>query len=290
MLFSEFHINNDLKEALADIGLSDYKQLVAFDGGQIVSRPSKNPVRRIRLAVNGQCKTYFLKQSPESPTIKKIIRSIFGLRMPHTTAFGEKLAVFYYIRLGIPVMEPVGWGEKRILGCPLSGFLLVEEIIGKNFETEFINATYRTRKRLAYGYGSLIGYMHKNDVYDIVRCEEVFCVSDDVANFRNLVTIDRERGRKSKKRFGESEYTKLIKKAKSLAITFLGDARSKKLPMPSRFELLAFIAGYFAENREPIEKRSVLLNLTRKTLNKNYDDREMFQEKYNMIKRLLASF
>lgn len=284
-LFTELHIDNNMKAGLGEIGLSKYKQFISYAEGELVSRPSKNPVRRIQLNINGEQKAYFLKQSPTTRAMKKLIRVILGGRWPHATAYGEMLAVRYYKKLGIPVMNPVCWGEKRMLGWPLSGFLLVEEINGKNFEIEYINSTSKNRKRLTYGYGSLIGYMHKNDVYDVVRCEEVICISDEVMDFRNMITIDREYSRKRKKRFAESDSRKLIKKAISLANTFLTDARSHILPMPSYYELLAFLAGYFSENNESNKARMELLNCTREVLNKSADDRE----KYKEIKLLINS-
>ena len=69
-----------------------------------------------------------------------------GGRWPHTTAYGEMLAVHYYNKLGIPVMNPVCWGEERMLGWPLSGFLLVEKAKGNNLEIEYIHSSSKKRK------------------------------------------------------------------------------------------------------------------------------------------------
>lgn len=128
LLFTELHVNKHIQADLCKIGLSTYKQFITYDGGELVSRYLKNPVRKIQVNINGIQKAFFLKQSQTPPPMKRVIRTILTGRLPHTTAYGEMLAAQYYQKLGIPVMNPVCWGEQRILGRPLSGFLMVEEI------------------------------------------------------------------------------------------------------------------------------------------------------------------
>ena len=135
-------------------------------------------------------------------------------------------------------------------------------------EIEYIHSSLRKRKKLAYSYGNIVGYMHKNEVYDVVRYTDVICTSDEIIDFKkSMITIDRERSRKSKKRFPESRRRKIFNKARCLAMTLLADARSHILPMPSYYEILAFLAGYFSENRETKGARDKLINYTKELLN-----------------------
>ena len=293
-LFTEFHINKDIKAALAESGLSDYTQFITFTGGDLVSRPQKNPVRRIQVNMDNIQKTYYLKQTPHITFSRALIGLIKHGQWPHAKAYKEMLAVQYYKKLGIPVMDAVSWGEKRIFGWPQSGFLLVEEIQGKNFALDYIDSTMKNRKQLAYGYGRLISYMHHKDVYDDVRCEEIICTSDDVTDFRNLLVIDREYGRTRKSRITSSDNEKLIRKANSLANAFLTLGRSHIFPIPTSREVLAFLAGYFSENKTSNKTRQKLLVSARETLNKRVDNqdsyKERYRERYEAIRSLVNSF
>ena len=290
-LITDFHIDNNLKQSFSHVGLTTYQDFICFTGGQLVSRPTKNPVRKIQVMVGDNYKYFYLKQTSviryakeQKKTVifqylNRLVRTILYGHWPHTTAYGEMLAVQYYKKLGIPVMTPVCWGEKRFLGWPLNGFLVVEENEGKNFEIEFNNATLKLRKKLAYGYGGLIGYMHKKEVYDDARCSDVICTSNHFHDFRkSMVTFDRERSRYNKKRVPESRNSKIFSMAKSLSSTFLINAKSGVMKMPSYNELLSFLAGYFFENNMTKAERIELLGHTYNILSNHLNSTQQNEE------------
>jgi hypothetical protein len=62
---------------------------------------------------------------------------------------------------GIPVMKPVVWGERRAFGWSISGFILVEEVGGKEFIEVYRAASLRSRRRLMWVHGEVMGTLHQ---------------------------------------------------------------------------------------------------------------------------------
>jgi len=141
---------------------------------------------------------------------------------------------------GIPVMPPVAWGELKILGCSIKGFILVEEVVGKEFVEVYRGASLRVRRRLFRLYGELMGALHRKGIDSKVRPEDIICVSDNYASFRDcFVVIDRERGQ-----------SHLVELSIEQCGIRLGDIWVKgmfRIGLGERSELLAFLSGYLRE-------------------------------------------
>jgi hypothetical protein len=141
---------------------------------------------------------------------------------------------------GIPCMSPVAWGELKILGCSIKGFILVEEIVGKTFVDTYRGASLRIRRRLLQLYGELMGTLHRKGIDSKVYPEDLICVSDNYTNFRNcFVVIDREHG-----------HPHLRELSIEQCGIRLGDIWVKgmnRIGLGERSELLAFLSGYLTK-------------------------------------------
>jgi hypothetical protein len=233
------HINANVKSALQEIGLCEFQDFMTYSEGQIVSRRAKLPVRALYLMVDGQQRKYFLK--------KKASQFPYGalrtwLRFQnHPLGSAREFRILELMReLSIPTMTPVAWGELKILGCSIKGFILVEEVIGKAFIDVYRKSSLRVRRRLFRAYGALMGVLHRKGIDSKVRPQDLMCVSDNYANARNcFVVIDREHGKPH-----------LVELSIEQCGIRLGEIWVKgmhRIGLGERTELLAFLSGYLSE-------------------------------------------
>ncbi len=202
-----------------------------------MSRPSKRHVRRLSLEVAGQKKKYFLKQSGFQ-SFHLLMKSWCRLQVPLSGTARELLLLELFRDQGIPVMKAVAWGERTVLGWPVRGFILVEEVVGKEFVDVYRGASLRVRRRLFRLYGELMGTLHRIGIDSKVRPQDLNCISDNYKDFRNcFVVIDREHGRPY-----------LMGLSIEQCGIRLGDIWAKgmyRIGLGERSELLAFLSGYF---------------------------------------------
>ena len=126
------HIDQSIRPFLANIGISNFQDFVNYSAGKLVSRPSKRHVRTLYLDVAGQKKKYFLKQTGIQ-SAQLVLKTWCRLQVPRSDTARELLLLELFRDQGIPVMKAVAWGECRVLGWFVSGFILVEEVVGKEF-------------------------------------------------------------------------------------------------------------------------------------------------------------
>lgn len=247
------HINTNLRASLAKIGISEFQDFISYSAGQLVSRPSKRPVRTLYLDVAGQQKKYFLKQTG-IPSLRVVLKSWCRLQAVHSETTRELLLLELFRAHEIPVMNPVAWGELRVLGWPIKGFILVEEVVGNEFVEVYRNASSRKRRRLMWLHGELMGTLHRNGIKSKVRSQDLICVSDDFTAFQKcLVVIDREHGR-----IHPVNIT-LVQQGKALAEILIKGAFI--LGLGERSELLAFLSGYFAASGLQKQNKAMRINL-----------------------------
>jgi hypothetical protein len=171
-------------------------------------------------------------QSPQG-----VLKALRWPQPPQSDTTRERLLLELFRDQGIPVMNPVAWGEYKILGWPVRGFILVEEVVGKKFVDVYRGASLRVRRRLFGLYGELMGTLHQKGIDSKVRPEDLICVSDNYTNFRNcFVVIDREHG-----------HPYLAELSIEQCGIRLGDIWVKgmyRIGLGERSELLAFLSGY----------------------------------------------
>lgn len=232
------HIDESIRPSLANLGISQFQDFVNYSNGKLVSRPSKRHVRTIFLDVAGERKKYFLKQdgfhSPQE-TLKAWRR--FQWSYSHTAR--ELLILQLFRDHGIPVMNPVAWGERSIFGWSINGFILVEEVVGKEFVEVYRAASLRRRRRLMWVHGELLGTLHNKGIESKVHPRDLICISENFETFRKcLVVIDRERG------CTHPVNLSVEARGRMLAEIWVKGAFTIGRGDPS--ELLAFLSGYFA--------------------------------------------
>ena len=234
------HINENLKVPLASMGLSEFQDFVDYSDGLLVSRPSKRPVRSLYLTVAGHRRKYFLKQAGVE-SLRGVLKAWRRLQAPHSSAFRELLILELFRDQGIPAMNAVAWGERKVFGWPVRGFLLVEEVVGRAFVENYRDASLRSRRRMMWVYGELMGTLHHRGIMSKVRLRDLIWISQNYKTFRKcLVVIDRERG------LTRPVDISLKQRGKALADIWV--TGWSILGPGERSELLAFLAGYFAES------------------------------------------
>ncbi len=233
------HVNANVRSSLQEIGLCAFQDFMTYSEGQLVSRPEKLPVHTLYLMVDGQQRKYFLKKKT-SRFPYGALRFWFQIQNPPLRVTRELKILELMRQQGIPVASPVAWGELKILGCSIKGFLLVEEVIGKTFMDVYRKSSLRVRRRLFRLYGELMGILHRKGIDSKVRPEDLMCVSDNYANFQNcFVVIDREHGQPH-----------LVELSIEQCGTRLGEIWVKgmqRIGLGEPSELLAFLSGYLSE-------------------------------------------
>jgi hypothetical protein len=135
-------------------------------------------------------------------------------------------------------MCPVAWGERRVFGWSIGGFILVEEVVGREFVEVYRAASLPSRRRLMWVHGELMGTLHQKGIESKVHPRDLICISQDYTTFRKcLVVIDRERGRTHPINIS------LQDRGKTLAEIWIKGAFT--IGRGERSELLAFLSGYF---------------------------------------------
>ena len=105
------HINNTIKYSLAKIGISEFQDFINYSAGELVSRPSKRPVRTLYLDVAGQKKKYFLKQGGIHFRWR-VLKAWCRFPVPCSDVARELFLLKVFREQGIPVMNLVAWGEQ----------------------------------------------------------------------------------------------------------------------------------------------------------------------------------
>ncbi|MEX2491419.1 MAG: lipopolysaccharide kinase InaA family protein [Nitrospirales bacterium] len=177
------HINATIRPVLANIGISQFKDFSHYSGGALVSRPAKRRVRTLYLDVDGQRRKYFLKQAG-SQSVQEVVKAWCRFQLPCSDVVRERSIIQLFHDHGIPVMNPVGWGECKIFGCSRGGFMLVEEVVGQEFVEVYRAASLRSRRRLLWVHGELMGTLHHQGIDSKVHPRDLICVSEDYADFR----------------------------------------------------------------------------------------------------------
>lgn len=253
---TSFHINENLRGSLEKIEISTFQDFMNFSTGQLVSRSSKRPVRSLYLDVDGQTKKYFLKQVG-IPSLYAGLKAWCRLQPVQSETVQELLLIQLFRRHGIPVMAPVGWGTNTVFGWPVSGFLLVEEVVGREFVEVYCTASLPGRRRLMRAHGELMGTLHRKGIESKVHPKDLICISQDYKNFqKSLVVIDREHG------VPDTVNILFEHRAKRLAEIWIKGAFM--IDPAERSELLAFLSGYWTAShmtpqRKDVRQRFVVL-------------------------------
>jgi hypothetical protein len=176
-----FKINAKYQPWLTKMELTSFEQLMFSDIGSELN----SQIRRIE----GCGKVVYLKRQLSVP-IYKSIEKYLQMQYPHSKPFSEYIHIGFLQKAQLPVMNPIAAGERRILGLPRCGFILVEEVKGISLQECLNTLENETQKTaLLKAFGTLLARLHHNGFYAAVRFKDVI-VTD--VNEASLVMIDRE--------------------------------------------------------------------------------------------------
>lgn len=139
----------------------------------------------------------------------------------------------------VPVVEPLAYGEKRVCGWPVSGFLMQKEVVGEEYHKLLPRCTPLEKKRLLRAYGRLVAKIHSAGLFfPIVRVTDLICTTPVNVPWEEirLVVIDREKGGRPNNRTGMElcAYTLALILARYVIY----------VSVPKRTEVAAFLGEY----------------------------------------------
>lgn len=264
------HIDEALKPSLDEQGLSCYKRFIEYKEGLCVSKKHKRDVRTVDLLIGGKRQKYFLKQYRIEP-FRRVWRCIRKGQCPHSIVFREMQVLKFFEEQKIPVMRAVGWGEKRLFGWPASGFLLLEEVKGKEFVDLFNTSNHLLRKQMMRVYGALVGHIHQKGINSKIRPRDIICVSDNFSDYsKSLVIIDRERGKPF------TVDMPIEKCAAQLADIFI--VSIPNIGAVERYEIAAFLVGYFSENHSFYKYRDKFVQLIAAEITSQLEQKDRYED------------
>jgi tRNA A-37 threonylcarbamoyl transferase component Bud32 len=138
----------------------------------------------VRLPVTADQGCYLKRCGRES--LKHLLRPLLFFRRPCSMAMRELLMLQALRQAGFPAMEPLAWGERRVLGIPVSGFLVVNEVRGELADRLLSTLAGDQRESLLKEVGTLLGRLHAAGFYQPVRLKDLIRAE------QGLVLIDRE--------------------------------------------------------------------------------------------------
>ena len=169
-----FYIEPALKPLFAESGLDCFEALMQSGSGKMK-----------RFTLNDGS-GFYLKREEGEPAWKRCLPMFLrGMRL-HSGPLREVRLLQLLRSKGFLAMEPVAWGEQRLLGIPLRGFLVVREVKGEELANRFDRSNGHERQQLMKAAGRLVGRLHAKGFFHPVRLKDLIFTEN------GLVMIDRE--------------------------------------------------------------------------------------------------
>jgi len=162
-------------------------------GEPVLDEPGRQ-VRRIVFDDYGRC--LYLKRQREPRPWRQLPMLLRAAR-PHTAAGREATMIAALRAADMPVARVVSWGQRRVLGVPIEGYILTEAVHGPSLAQALAEAAPAERRRLFGDAGRLMGRLHAAGFFHIVRTKDVIVADQTNADeplwsAGDLVLIDRE--------------------------------------------------------------------------------------------------
>lgn len=162
----------------------------ALAGGQ-VWQAEGTKVMRVPVTADRGC--YLKRCGRES--LRHLLRPLLFFRRPCSMAMRELQMLQALRQAGFPAMEPLAWGERRVLGIPVGGFLVVNEVRGELADRLLSTLSDDGRASFLKEVGALLGKLHAAGFYQPVRLKDL------IKSEQGLVLIDRETSKPWRVRF-----------------------------------------------------------------------------------------
>ncbi|NET59960.1 MAG: hypothetical protein F6K47_28580 [Symploca sp. SIO2E6] len=241
----DFEIFPPFSQILESSSLDSFDLLMRSDIGELVSFEEGREVRRISIDCGNITERFYVKRNwddfPSDWIFKKLARG----KLLHNMAYNELIAIRLLESQNFPVMKPVAWGERRILGFPCEGFLLVKEVVGKDASEYWQSGDTQLRRRIMQDAGTMMARLHQAGIFDWVRLKDIICASnpqDDTNSPLNFVLIDRTCSRDRLESFSADRCYNCLAQSYGFLL--------KLTPAPTRREILEFTRSYLREFKD----------------------------------------
>ena len=193
--FYRIEVGPEWRDVLCEHGFEKVDDFIDHEGGTIVSKAAKQPVRRIELRHGGEDYCFFLKQQ-RVKSIKNWLKLVRHPKRELLVSTRECVLLEMCRREGIKVMETVAWGERRLFFWPVAGFVMADQVRGEEFTELYLGSGSSLQRKMMYAYGALVGAMHRKRINSKVRPRDIICRNRSFGDYaESLVLIDRERGK-----------------------------------------------------------------------------------------------
>jgi len=196
-LTNNFWVDENYKQLFDSASFSKPEDFINKNIGQLVRAEPEKSIRFFEIKQFGKTFGFYLKHDhPKWFTgIKRFIRHQYAYKL---AALHELQMIRLYQSQSVSVVIPVAWGEQRICGIPVRGFLIQEQVKGREFTDLAKNGSGAERIKLIRAYGKLVANLHsKGLISSVVRVTDLICTSNVDIKWENitLVIIDREKGK-----------------------------------------------------------------------------------------------
>lgn len=121
---THLEIEPGYERILAEAGLRTFDDFLNAKAGPPVSKHRHRETVPLDLTVEGKTKRFFLKRVFRVPP-SHVIWPLIGMRKPRSQPAHEWRICDAMKKAGLPAMERVAVGERRVFGVPIQGFILV---------------------------------------------------------------------------------------------------------------------------------------------------------------------
>lgn len=196
-------------------GLDTFSQFMNKPVGELLdSGRNGRELRRLKIGIQGQTRTFYLKRLGIEPFGKLIQMVLFGY-LPRSGPLREQLLLKRLNNAGFATMRTVAYGERRRFGWPVGGFLLVEEVQGAEVAEVYQDCSTAIRQRLMVSLGEYLGRLHTSGFLQAVRLKDIFLQEslNPVDGVFGFVLIDRETSKPGPSRFTKKRSLETLARA-----------------------------------------------------------------------------
>ncbi len=220
-------------------GLKNFSQFMSKPVGELLdSGRNGRELRRLKIGIQDQTRTFYLKRLAMEPFSKLIQMVLFGY-LPRSGPLREQLLLSRLNNAGFATMRTAAYGESRRFGWPVGGFLLVEEVQGTEVAEVYQDCSTVTRHHLMEALGEYLGRLHEGGFFQAVRLKDLFLKGgfNDVDGVFDFVLIDRETSKPGSSRFTKKRCLETLART---ARRTLRDGYTL-----GRGEIRSFCSGYY---------------------------------------------
>lgn len=176
--------------------LTGCEEILSFGRVNEIRREQERSIGYFDLQGDEEPLRFFMKK--ERPTVISHIKHILKCKTTlKLSTLHELELIRFYQKNSIPVVRPIAWGESRLYGIPVHGFIIQEQVRGREFVDLLKGDCKDQRELLIMAYARLTSKLHaKGLISSIVRVTDLIYTGKEnrPISDERLVVIDREKG------------------------------------------------------------------------------------------------